>query len=205
MKYKISICFLALIILVNCNSKVIKSLDGDSLGECHELGEPFSYPDELKHIAPMRLGREFPEIVSQLCCDGYMVVWAQEGEECKTTLEEEERVVCVNAVNEGECGVGENVCNSTDDCRDPSVPDEELPCMNEGEIFWSTWVSSSSPDFVCCPGLVETEYQYWKEYDDPSDGEGYCFYGYENICIDDCGDGVCGVAENNCICPRDCD
>ena len=96
-------------------------------------------------------------------------------------------LVCART-NNGDCGVGENFCNSPVDCPAPPPP-----CTQEGfqlEVF--------RPGAACCAGLEQVGCS-------QPDGDGVC----REQCVGttfctDCGDGTCDAPENACNCPADC-
>jgi hypothetical protein len=135
--------------------------------------------------------------------------------------------VCAYCGN-SECGPGENPCNCPADCGE-CLPGDARPyaCPDGSNVSWCecdehhTWQCIDSPenqcatqchaagdrftDFegkqTCCAGLTKAD----DCIPDVVNGEVSCacpdcpcF-----VCVD-CGDGVCGQAENSCNCPDDC-
>ncbi len=86
--------------------------------------------------------------------------------------------VCTNC-GDGNCGMGENECNCPADCN----------CTGAGDI----------PEmYGCCEGLSAVS----NSMPDP-DNPGTCLDMDHEVCLS-CGDGVCGVGENICNSPADC-
>lgn len=95
-------------------------------------------------------------------------------------------VICCTYCGDGVCGLGENVCNCSDDCSDGPE------CLDEGERG-----RDSDPSARCCDDLDEVVCG------EPFGGGGCsgevdCF-----VCVH-CGDGECGTGENICNCEADC-
>lgn len=69
-------------------------------------------------------------------------------------------------------------------------------CIDEGQVLQVL----DGNEYVCCTGLNPVSFTH-PVTDDPSG----CSLSMENtkICIN-CGDGICGVGEDHCICPADC-
>jgi hypothetical protein len=69
-------------------------------------------------------------------------------------------------------------------------------CANEGEYVYSEEINDSNKPIVCCSNLVNIPTGMLHE-------DGSCFTTTPDICTD-CGNGICGVGENKCNCPADC-
>lgn len=99
-----------------------------------------------------------------------------------------DEIVCDAVV---QCFIGRAYCDAMV-CK---FIEEEENCKSEGEIYTDMANEELS---VCCGELQKVIPR-----SELVDGECESFSG-EAICIN-CGDGVCGEGENQCICPEDCD
>ncbi|MCA9538515.1 MAG: hypothetical protein KC620_06475 [Myxococcales bacterium] len=94
--------------------------------------------------------------------------------------------VCA-ACGDGVCGPGENPCNCAVDCAGGGE------CVGEGD---SVPVVPNAPQ--CCPNLTPVGCEV-------PDANGVCQECVGASRCTRCGDGQCGVGENICNCPDDCD
>lgn len=102
------------------------------------------------------------------------------------------------------CGRPDDVPGDT--CVPRPSSDAERSCTSEGKLFDGRMAFLGEG---CCPGLVEVDPYVLADAGQPS-GEGLpegCAFDPgppgRKLCIQ-CGDRVCGPAENYCTCPKDC-
>jgi hypothetical protein len=92
--------------------------------------------------------------------------------------------VCINC-GDGVCDEGENQCTCPDDCP---------ACLQEGKGF-----EDFNTEGKCCGSLVPVPDASYNDVTGECEASRCpCF-----VCTA-CGDGVCGLAENQCNCPEDC-
>lgn len=96
--------------------------------------------------------------------------------------------------------VDNSLTDSTDSDTNPVETDE---CIAEGEELYTKSIEDH-----CCSGLVavatdQPSDEYWSESYPPGCGPGPTPPDVK-LCVS-CGDDSCGVAENFCNCPADCD
>ena len=119
------------------------------------------------------------------CCAGLVEIpdaYPAGGGICQTTSGS---VVCANC-GDGSCGLGENECNCPADCTNPT-------CTPEGQSH--AVVPGALP---CCAGLTDVGCDTYDA------GAGQCVLCAGASYCTACGDGVCGLGENQCRCPADC-
>jgi hypothetical protein len=88
-------------------------------------------------------------------------------------------------------GEGEDECNEDEDC----VPTNIINCVKEGEK--GSMFDGDPNNDVCCEGLVKVRDSYPYNTGCATSRSGF-------ICTN-CGDGKCGLSENVCNCPEDCE
>lgn len=188
----------ALIIGASCNNGRTQpsneadatTTDGSDRG-CHDVGELFPPPSGITD--PWRLKND----IDTYCCseDAQSIVIATtpEGGECQRS--DPMQFVCLQEAGDDVCSPEENFCTSPLDCSPPS--DAYPLCCREGVQCGTSPDDETGVD-GCCNGLELVPYSVQNNQGDcitaPSGG----------LCVQNCGDGQCTLAENRCNCPQDC-
>lgn len=121
------------------------------------------------------------------CCEGLSALPAHTAQPSGACDFDEEREIC-SACGDGACDPGENACNCPADCAPP--------CYGEGETRPTGLDDDEVP--ACCEGLIALSCAGPSEF-------GMCFDCIGTEICTACGDGTCGIGENDCNCPADCD
>lgn len=138
------------------------------------------------------LGSFVESDASTPCCEGLVAIGKCSSQGVMGAPGLETGYYCT-ACGDGVCDAPESACNCASDCGN-ETPD----CMSEGEV--GTTQTQFAP--ACCPGLVAVAASYAK-----SEGSGVVCESPASgafTCVR-CGDGVCGMGENGCRCPQDCE
>jgi hypothetical protein len=160
----------------------------DAGPNCHEDGEPFDPPSELRDriVIP-------PEAAEQLCCTySASLVWVRSGPTCDLSSGQME---CLGSCGDFVCDEDEAPCTCPHDCATATEG-----CLSAGMGYEG---GSLFPTPACCPGLqavrvvaLITESEHYGECA-PLNCECY-------VCLGECGNGVCDDGEDRCLCPADC-
>ncbi len=99
--------------------------------------------------------------------------------------------ICINC-GDGVCGTGESYCKCPEDCEEPVVGE----CLEEGESY-PIYPGYEGPT-ECCDDLSKIPSY------SPFEGECLLKVGSSGVCTN-CGDWSCGIGEDPCNCPKDCE
>jgi len=108
--------------------------------------------------------------------------------------ETQEPVFCTQDAME--CPDGSFVGRIAPDCEFAPCPDAD--CAKQGEGVKTSGKDGSYLSKHCCPGLSPIDNTI-----DPDNCDLRRDVDYDSVCVD-CGDGICGLGENKCNCPEDC-